>query len=346
MNIPTTIERHHGLASAEDAVRARPSAARRDLLLSTCPRPRPHIEVEITDEQGEPVSNLGVELHHRQHGRLRACTTVDGVARFEGLRPESLSLHLPELHEDAWILHETQAIPVAQTPVALARWEPAVATTAGPPLRHTVAPGECIASLGHRYGVVPEALWADPDNEALRQQRDDGHVLHPGDALCVPRRGTAAISVQPGHRYRIRRRGAPVHLRLRLLDTDGSPRARLQYLLHITTERSGPVADREGVTDEQGMLVEPIPPDAEHGELVLGTGETLRIALGRVLPVELAAGIWVRLVNLGYLQGGFPGTLGRRGDRALRAFQRDAGLRPTGVADDRTKTTLVERHGC
>jgi peptidoglycan hydrolase-like protein with peptidoglycan-binding domain len=115
----------------------------------------------------------------------------------------------------------------------------------------------------------------------------------------------------------------------------------------VETLSGGTVADREGVTDDDGFVVQPVPPDATLATITLGQGSEMErheMELGRLDPEDTGTGVAARLQNLGYGPVDEDGAQGERTRDALRRFQRDHGLEPTGQADAGTVRLLVERH--
>lgn len=203
------------------------------------------------------------------------------------------------------------------------------------PIRHTVRPGECLASIAFERGLLPATVWNHPDNESLRDARDE-FVLQPGDVLVVPDTRTKSASVATDATHRFRRRAVPERLRLRLHDATG-PRAHVPYQLTAC----GLVA--RGQTDADGLLDTWIPPACPAARLVFGDGRVLHLELGHLDPADTDRGARARLRNLGYLRGVEDD---RRAALALAAFQQTQGLESTGRLDDATCAALVEAHGC
>jgi hypothetical protein len=209
------------------------------------------------------------------------------------------------------------------------------------PRRHTVRQGDCIASIAGEYGFFPDTIWNHSDNASLKAQRQDGYMLVPGDVVIIPDLRPGQESGATAKKHRFRRKGVPEMLRLVIRDEEDQPRANLPYLLTIDGEH------REGSTDADGRIQEPIPPRAKLAKLRVGPEEEgleYELQLGGMDPISETTGVQARLHNLGYDVGPADGELGERGQKALEEFQYEHALEPTGRLDDATRHKLEEIH--
>jgi hypothetical protein len=55
---------------------------------------------------------------------------------------------------------------------------------------HIVRPGEFLRHLAERFGFDAQVVWLHPSNARLRESRQDGDLLVPGDVIFVPSRAT------------------------------------------------------------------------------------------------------------------------------------------------------------
>jgi N-acetylmuramoyl-L-alanine amidase len=214
---------------------------------------------------------------------------------------------------------------------------------------HRVRQGECMQSLGFRYGFHPDTLWRHDRNAALRKGRANPNILAEGDDVFIPDPRIREVAAATGRRHVFRRLGVPALYRVRFLTYDGRPRAGLAYRLSVDG------STRAGTTDADGALCEPIPPDARLAKLVLfarsGEGdeaeeweEHYEAALGHLDPVTLVSGVQARLSGLGYACR-VTGSMDPATSEALSEFQRRNRLEVTGSLDDPTRAALVEAYG-
>lgn len=201
---------------------------------------------------------------------------------------------------------------------------------------YTVRPGDCLHSIAFERGLYWETIWRHPQNAALRERRQEAHVVHPGDRIFIPERNRKEESRMTDQHHRFRRKGVPANLRLQLMDHD-RPRADLPYVLEIDGDL------RRGTTDGEGWIRCAIPPNARRGTLTLGEDQEERyeLNLGHIDPVEEIAGVQERLNNLGFGCGRNDGQLGERTRTALRAFQAKHELPVSGEPDQATRDKLL-----
>lgn len=122
---------------------------------------------------------------------------------------------------------------------------------------HTVEQGECLASIAKQHGCADyHAIWDDPENEALRQQRGNPNILYPGDRVFIPDKGGKEESGSTEQRHRFKRKSSSTKLRVVVKDDQGRAQAGKRYRLTIDGE------ERRARTDGQGLVEQPIPPDA------------------------------------------------------------------------------------
>jgi N-acetylmuramoyl-L-alanine amidase len=212
---------------------------------------------------------------------------------------------------------------------------------------HTVAQGECMASIGHAHGYDDwEPIYDDADNAQLRQARPNPHVLCPGDEVHLPNIGRKRIEVAAGSRTTIRLSRAlkPVFCSIKVSDINGVALGDAKFSLTVS--------DRviEGTLGPNGELAEQIPPNEHKGELVVRRGDddvAFRAVLhfGHLDPIGTITGVRGRLLNLGYPCGPIVEQLDEELEAALRWFQEVCGLAVDGKPNEETRSELVKQFG-
>jgi len=210
---------------------------------------------------------------------------------------------------------------------------------------HVVEPGESIVSIGARSGLLPDTIWNDAANDALKQARKSAEVLLPGDRLTVMAIRVKNESGATGKRHVFVRKGVPVKFTLYLLDPDGEPFASKKYELVVDGKKSS------GTADDKGKIECNIDPRAKEGRLSVWLEEPgftdpweRDISLATLYPVDHVIGIQQRLTNLGLYYGELDGEAGLATLAAVTAFRVENGLDATGAIDQTFKDKLVEVH--
>jgi hypothetical protein len=299
----------------------------------------------VLDETDAPVPGVGVSLRSSGLELLDRGDSA-GIARFKGLSAGAYEFTLYELDRDAWTVVRVEPLGERAFGDGCPAWE-AVAESPGSGVSHRVELGDCMSSVAARYGFFADSLWNLPANAALRGRRADPNILDPGDVVEVPALRSRLEPAELGTRVVVRLRGVPLVLRVRLLDVYWEPLAHAPYLLEISTADGTPVPSRRGRTGADGFLVEPIPPSATTGTVVVGVPpEQFEIDLefGFVNPADGTDGVQARLNNLGFVCGREDGVLDEATHEALRLFQRSRGLRETGEPDGETQSALRKLH--
>jgi len=203
---------------------------------------------------------------------------------------------------------------------------------------YTVAEGDSIASIAKKHGFLWKTIWEHGNNAGLRSKRKDPNQLVPGDTVFIPERGNKSVSRPVDARHKFTRKGEPTKLKLRLTVLD-EPRAKEPYTLTFGEKVI------HGVTDEDGKLEHPIPGETQSATLTLSGGaEVYDISIGALRPVSDNVGVQRRLENLGFDCGGESGVIGDATRAALKRFQSQYGLEPTGEPDEATRAKLEELH--
>jgi N-acetylmuramoyl-L-alanine amidase len=207
---------------------------------------------------------------------------------------------------------------------------------------HEVKQGESLVSIADQYGFFWDTLWNHPNNERLRDSRQDPNVLMTRDRVFIPEKTPKEEAGETGKVHTFRLKGVPVRLNFRLLDEDDQPRAGLQYTLKVDGKQVA-----AGATPDDAQISALIPPKAKAAELVVHTpegDETHTFDVGHLNPIEYNSGVQARLKNLGYYKGDPTGQIDQATEKAIRMFQQLEGLAVTGQPDQATKQALLQRH--
>jgi outer membrane protein OmpA-like peptidoglycan-associated protein len=128
-------------------------------------------------------------------------------------------------------------------------------------------------------------------------------------------------------------------------------RIRVQPRLGNAFRYSLRVADMgyEGSGDEDDIIDHYVPAQAGSGALVVhlpATGDTYQwtLQIGTLDAPDDVTGMQQRLTNLGYYSGSVSGTIDEETEGALRLFQEDFALKPTGQYDAPTRDKLRTVH--
>ncbi len=208
---------------------------------------------------------------------------------------------------------------------------------------HKVLQGEHLASIAAAYGFENfETLWNHPENELLRQSRENPLALLPGDEVFIPDLKPARFSLQTGKRHTLTVHTQQLSLRLRVLDLRGEPFRDTPCFLSVGAARE------ELTTDGDGFVELRVERHASRGTLHIA-GLEFELALGGLDPVPEPTGLAGRLSNLGY-PAEDPRQLSADSQEwmrfALELFQRDNELDITGAPDAQIPQQLVTQHGC
>lgn len=214
------------------------------------------------------------------------------------------------------------------------------------PRVHVVKQGEYLDQIAHRIGMRASDIWEHAANEALRARRSRPNMLLPGDLLHIPEeKAPSPLPVVVGgtNRFAAYVPRTKVAFVVRL---EGKPVASEPFVIE------GLFEVREGRTDAEGRVHLEVPIDVREVRVVFPRLErAFPVRIGELDPPDELSGVRQRLEHLGYdgwtLDGGgrTSSPFDRRAlEEALKLFQRDHGLPPTGVVDDETRRALEKDH--
>jgi len=130
-----------------------------------------------------------------------------------------------------------------------------------------------------------------------------------------------------------------------LQDDNDNPYANKKFEFWIDGEQYG---DQEKRTTLEGVIKEEVP-EGENLEIKVWLDENdepevYLLEVGGLDPIDTIEGIQDRLNNLGYDCGEEQGSIGLLTKEALKAFQIDVGLDPTGNINKVTEDKLLQEH--
>ncbi|OQY28749.1 MAG: hypothetical protein B6244_06200 [Candidatus Cloacimonetes bacterium 4572_55] len=182
---------------------------------------------------------------------------------------------------------------------------------------YTVRQGDCLSSIGKKFGLKWQAIYDHPDNADFKQKRPNPNIIYPGDELFIPDIEEKVETGAPENRHRFRVWEQTAKLRLRL-QMNGYPRKNEPFKLEIANTE--PI---EGMTDGDGMLETTIPVNTKKAKLIVGkSSDEFMLNTSHLDPIDEISGIQARLNNLGFDRGPVDDKFGPITKRAVKAFQR------------------------
>lgn len=235
---------------------------------------------------------------------------------------------------------------------------------------HAVRQGESVMSIAQENGFLWETIWNHPKNAQLKAKRVDPNVLMPGDVVHIPDRQERKESGGADQSHTFKRKGIPAVVRIAFRKPKEEPDEKVEQKATDPSEyeepdpkpsKDEPMADvpfalyadgklvKEGKTGGDGKLEAGIPTSARSAWVVFHPGtakeRTLDLNIREMDPIEEIPGICKRLNNLGFPCPVEEKEITPPVADALRAFQRQNGLEPTGKADGKTRDLLKKAHG-
>lgn len=215
---------------------------------------------------------------------------------------------------------------------------------------HTVKQGEHLSRIAWQYGFTDyHVIWDHAENAALKQKRQNPHVLFPRDQLFIPDKQDKEVPGSTEQRHRFQVRQPTLKLRLVLEDMYEKPIANAPCELRVENQT------QPMTTDSDGHIELSIPITAERAQLTIQdpqtplTGVVMPIQIGHLNPVEEVSGQQARLNNLGYFAGPFEDQSQEESadsfKSAIEEFQCDQGLVVDGICGPKTQAALKKAHG-
>jgi putative peptidoglycan binding protein len=208
-----------------------------------------------------------------------------------------------------------------------------------------VESGDSMASIAGATGHFADTLWNVAENTALKEARQDGEILLPGDRVTVPPIQPKQVAAATGKRHVFKRKGVPVKFTLVLVDDEGSVFSGKKYEL-VAGDKT-----YSGESDDAGKIECFVDPASRNGELKVWLDEpglpspwTHSVNLGALYPVEHLIGVQQRLANLGFYAGELDGELTPATLAAANAFRAAQQIEPSGEIDDALRQKLTEVH--
>lgn len=206
---------------------------------------------------------------------------------------------------------------------------------------HVVATGEWVGSIAIRYGYASweEDVWKHSSNSALRDKREDPHVLLEGDELHIPPFEPKQETCATGKKHTFELKVPTETLRLRFLDDKGEPLKDADYTLEVEFDASGGnFKQQNNKLNSDGVLEEQIPSTATRGVLKIPSlDQVFELALGHLNPMtdpddgNTVQGIKQRMKSLGYFDGEIDEEKTPEFEAALASIQKQgAGLNEEG----------------
>jgi len=205
-------------------------------------------------------------------------------------------------------------------------------------INYTVKQGDCISSIAFEHGFFANTIWDHPNNAQLKEKRQDPNVLMPGDLVFVPDLRLKELSEPTNQVHKFKCKNTPKILRIQIVRL-GIPVGNMEYKVNIDG------LEKEGKTDGEGWLKQPIAPNAKRAKLVLDDDSEYDLKLGYLDPIDETTGIQGRLRSLGYYEGSLNGQFNDETKDALKVFQRSNELEVTGESDGETKALLIKMTG-
>jgi hypothetical protein len=212
---------------------------------------------------------------------------------------------------------------------------------------YKVQPGDCLAKIASNFGFPDyRQIYDHPANAEFKKRRPSPFVIKAGDDLVIPDKPPPTVhecATGREHTFVLTRPDTWISIYVRL---GHKPLADKEYIL---TVGDVPISGR---TDEAGLVTQPVPAWSTRAELYFPDGDiSFDLKFGTLDPLTEVSGLQQRLENLGFASDDWSGfVLDDRGEigsattEAIRRFQVENHLEPTGEVNEETTTRLCELH--
>jgi hypothetical protein len=205
---------------------------------------------------------------------------------------------------------------------------------------YVIAQGDYLSQLAARFGFDATTVWGHPANRELAALRRNPDMLLPGDVLQIPEpRAGASLSVQAQTTNRFRARVPRVTVAVVFRD-HGRPIANARYEIRGVTFPPG-------TSNGDGKVEVRVPVTIREFEVYFPEQRrSFLVCVGHMDPLDEQSGLRQRLQHLGHMPLWLSAADGSDAfTRAIRKYQRAAGLPETGIADEATRAQMKVDHG-
>lgn len=213
---------------------------------------------------------------------------------------------------------------------------------------YVIRQGDSLATLASRRGFDADIVWNDKQNDSLRNQRKDSHVLASGDIIYLPDPQVKELPLVAGTVNRYVATMPLLHASISCTGPDGKTLAGKAFYLDDVLPKF------EGTTDGNGVADFSFPVHVSTVHVHFPDVKLVIVAnVAHLDPITEDSGVAQRLSALGVLKPA-PGVSDPEAHEAvaaeyllaaIRAFQKQEGIPETGVIDDATRDALVRAHG-
>lgn len=186
---------------------------------------------------------------------------------------------------------------------------------------YVVKQGDFLLQLAYEFGFDADGVWNDPSNDEIRKARSEPNILFPGDLLHIPQANKPPVhSLETGQTNSFVAPAAPtVTITQKFVDPDKDSYVSKAFTVQELDQLTGLS------TDEDGTATFPAPLTLDVATIVFTeSGETWKLLIGHMDPIETRSGIFKRLQNLGYIGSNRAVRWGFGSRRSRRAARRAA----------------------